>query len=436
VTSARRRAIVVGDGLSGLAAALRLQRAGVEVSLLQGPRPRAAMLEDLDGIRLEPRLFTVPSPSPILRELADELGLADGVRTQRLDRIGLARGAGIALLELDSLGPFSRIRGVPPWQTFRWRRLRQVLERFGDLLDPARPTHALRLDDRSASDFVDLYLGRALQARFFQPLLDVQLGLDSAWTSRALLLLLLDARGVPALELAWGVATLRAALAMSVRAAPPGTHATSISADAHGVALATGERLEADAIVVAVPGPDVLLLAPPLSPYERLFFERARRVERSVLALRVRAGEEPRAPVVWIPARERGLLAGIARVPIEAGAGDEVLLLVAREGLERLFAANDEHGPREALLRRAEELVPGLRERVRSQRLFPRAYAAPAFDVGHYRAVARLREEQTRQLGSRPLVFGGDYLVAPHVEGELAAGLQAAEDTLQALASS
>jgi predicted NAD/FAD-dependent oxidoreductase len=58
----------------------------------------------------------------------------------------------------------------------------------------------------------------------------------------------------------------------------------------------------------------------------------------------------------------------------------------------------------------------------------------PHFDVGRYRGIARLREEVAKQEGRR-VVFAGDWLVAPHLEGAATSGIAAAEAALRTLAA-
>jgi predicted NAD/FAD-dependent oxidoreductase len=56
-----------------------------------------------------------------------------------------------------------------------------------------------------------------------------------------------------------------------------------------------------------------------------------------------------------------------------------------------------------------------------SVRRFPIAW--PRFDVGHYRAIARLRAvEADRVAAGRSLYFAGDWLAAPTLDGAVASG--------------
>jgi hypothetical protein len=57
------------------------------------------------------------------------------------------------------------------------------------------------------------------------------------------------------------------------------------------------------------------------------------------------------------------------------------------------------------------------------------------FDVGHYRGVARVRQEQEQRFDARRVLLCGDYLVAPHAEGAVTAGIRGAEDLLSRLSS-
>jgi protoporphyrinogen oxidase len=76
-----------------------------------------------------------------------------------------------------------------------------------------------------------------------------------------------------------------------------------------------------------------------------------------------------------------------------------------------------------------ERLYPGATRAARFCKLARHAEALPRFDVGRYRALARLRSVQADlRSGGRRLYFAGDHWMAPTLEGAVASGVRAASE--------
>ena len=119
------RVAVVGAGLAGLTAALRLQSAGFEVTVFEardqpGGRLRTATLA---GIEFDPMPRALPAFTPALGDLVRAADVSASVQFAPMPE--------------------------PPRRVLRTRRLRGILERFGPDLEPSAPERATRLDDRS-----------------------------------------------------------------------------------------------------------------------------------------------------------------------------------------------------------------------------------------------------------------------------------------------
>jgi oxygen-dependent protoporphyrinogen oxidase len=466
-----RRVVVVGAGVAGLTAAHLLQDAGCAVSVIEASSSIGGALQqaELGGARYEPALVTLPEPAPSLRWLLGELGLSGQVRLDALERLALLRRGRLARLDLRRLARFGVGPGIPPWEGLRLRRLQTLRTRLGPKLDARKSREpsaldakapldaqapldaeamreagtpdpaaelAKRLDDRSVADFAALYLGPRVHARLLRPLLEVHFAIESHLASRALLMQLVDRRGVPALALASGVGALPARLAAALPDVRTGVRVERVRSDGRGVEVAGGARLEAEGTVLAVPAQAVPHLVPELAPFDDLFFSRHSGVSQLVLAAATRDPFELPEPVIWLAPESGGHLAALARAP---GPPSEPraarpLLLIGRPGLARLHESGGERAVREALLRGAESVLRGLRGAIDASRLHAIPLATPAFEVGGYRAAARLLEEQQARAASRPLVYCGDYLVAPHLEGAVAAGIRAARALLRAFA--
>jgi protoporphyrinogen oxidase len=330
-----------------------------------------------------------------------------------------------------------RYPGVPRREARRLRRLARLTRRFRTLLDPSRPEAAVRLDDRSAADFVRVYFGRHLLERGVDPLLRAELGADAEQTSRVALWLQLLARD------ALTTGTFRAGLGLLARALHDPAHdrlgarARAVEARGDGLVLsvegpAGAVTLEADAVLLATPARVALQVAAPLlrTP-ERDFLGAARSVPAVVLAAGLDRVPLRHSTALRFPRVEGWPLAGAVLEPGSAAArapeGAALAMLVADDGWSRAHLEASEDGVSKALLEWLERLFPGAGSALRFARVRRYRHAWPRFDVGRYRALDRFaRVQADLRAGGRRLYFAGDHLVAPTLEGAVVSGLRAA----------
>jgi protoporphyrinogen/coproporphyrinogen III oxidase len=415
-------ALVVGAGLAGLTAAFRLQCAGLRVTVLDA---RSDLAGAGDDVTLAPLEAALPESAPALHGLACELGMAKQLRRVAVGEVELYSAAGSAELRaLDGAEHCVGARGPLGW--LRLHRLRRLMRWYGPYLEPDAPELGERLDDRSVADWCRLYLGRrALES--LGPLLAAHYGLDLAQASRLLALSLLDPLGAARVAQPLGLAELRRALAARLPDLRTGQRAVRVASDGR-VRLESGAELRADVAVLALPSAAVRACAEGLRPAERSSLERMTTGARVQLALRVRR-PPLRAAVCWIGSDRA--LAGIVDCTALAGdlaAPERALALLAHPHLAETSRERSDAALSAQLLAAAERYLPGLGAGRPAGRLWRRD--VPRFDVGHYRAVARLRAEAPLAT-DRAWVQGGHDLVAPHAEGAVVAGTRAAEEALR-----
>jgi oxygen-dependent protoporphyrinogen oxidase len=429
--------LIVGGGLAGVSAAAALRRAGCGVELLERearPGGRAAG-EEREGFRLDAAPFLV---SPRERRLLDLIGAAglEG-RLLPLRPVALAHARGGRLDPAPPAGrrlEVARIGGVRLVEALRLHRLARLERRFADLIDPEAPERAVRLDDRSAADFVRLYFGPSVLERWAEPILGSDLLADAAEASRVAFLLARRARGeAPPATLRGSPAAIAEALLGD--AAALGVEARALERAGAGLALDTSAGLRrADAVVLALPAAETLRVATPLlAPAEREGLARLRTVAAIVLHAALERAPTRKATRVRVPRAEGLPLATIAVEPggrdAPAPAGAALVSLVAAPAWSRAHLEADDPVVEKALLGALERMLPGCTAALRFRAIRRWESALPHFDVGRYRRLAQLRAlgAEQRALGRR-VYFAGDHWLAPTLEAAAASGLRAARE--------
>lgn len=409
--------IVVGAGLAGLAAAQRLASLGFGVTVLEA-RARAGgkhARESLAGLEYEPWPGWLPRSAPAFVECVAELGLGAEVRRDPILEVASLRAGRLRSVSLTTR---AALHGSP-LAPFRMRRFALLASWLGSALDPDAPWRDARLDDRSAADFCQVYLGQRARDELVTPLFASCFGIHARDASRQLLFALLDGAGNTALDALAGAGLLAEALASRLSDLRTLQRVTAVDTDGRGVRLADGNTLRADAVLLAVAAHEAGRLLGSLGPRSDAAFDALRAESGLVLAAVTQKDVALRERELWFPAREGGELAGISvRYP-------RLLQLVARPDLAQRHGQRPDAELARFLLESAERALPGLARELGATRLHRFPHGRPAFAVGHYRARAKL-----------DVACAGDWCVAPHVEGELASGLGAARGVAARLRAS
>ena len=442
--------IVVGSGLSGLVASMRLQSAGHEVSLLEKKdRVGGQLVSDREeGFCFSHSLQTLHTGNRYMLGWIKELGLADSLlplRPLQLAQIHNGHTVEIEPHRLLGVASIPGLRKTDAGRLVRWSRL---MARYGPLLDPTQPELAESLDYRSVADFIRLYFGKTSLSRWVAPEVQSAYSGSAESLSRVAALLNWVSRGVGrARACVHGVpragidpALHTAAERLSVRYGVEVSRLDELPGGGFRVeceALQGGKgSLEADAVVLATSAGEAAALSSScISLAERDFLTGVR--ERPSTTVAIALNE--------VPSR----LARLIRVPREASLCiEEVLLEPGMEGgrapqgcglvtlkTTEVFAEENRRTDldvlQKSILADFNRLFPDLSKTLRHTSIQRRDAAVPAFDVGAYRSLARFRRVQAdqRALG-RPLFFAGDYLISPDAEGRAVAGFRAAADLL------
>jgi phytoene dehydrogenase-like protein len=392
--------VVIGGGLSGLAAATYLARGGAHVSLLEKsaePGGRAST-DTPAGFALNRgahALYTGGAASEVLTELGvaysygkpgrlaarDIRGLhtfpstaIDLLRTSLLDAGDKAEMTRI-LMRFGSLRPaaFAAI-STEDWivQTTRRPKVAQLLRSIARVY-----LYTSALDLASADLFI---------LRFQQTLKHPVEYVDGGWQSLV--------SGLLAVARSAGVEVLTSASAETVQVR---------SGAAQSVRLHDGRVLDASAVVLAVPPEDVLRLLPD-QPELRQTLKRLVPVHVACLDLALERLPAPRNPVVFDLEQPRFLTAQSEFARLAPNGGAVVHLFQHLDPRE----AGDAHLERASLEALMDELQPGWREVVVEQRFLPRMLGVGALPLATEGGLAGRPGNRAEELDN--VYFAGDWV--------------------------
>jgi len=437
--------VVVGSGVAGLACAWRLQRAGHEVEVLeQSPEIGGRLRSEVRGDLRLPRgaAFVTDGQRDVLG-LAAALGL--GRRVVSLDAPGvpvpgaILREGRFARCSLESGWGVLRSDVLPLSARLRLARLAAEVVRRRDRLDPVHPERAAGLEDGlDMPRFAARLAGESARDHLLAPAISALLGCEAEDVSSAFFLLSLRSlsQGAAPVSFEDGLDSLVRALAEPL-AVRTGCEVFSVETERGGarVRYRSGGRERSflsEAVVLAVPGAAVSDLCPALSPVERAFFGSLRYAPAITLNLVL---DEAPAGLPFATAFSEGEGRGLRaifqahRQPGAAPPGIGLLTVSLDDFAVRRFAqAKDEEIAGFALDALARTPLGSLSPRESVVHRW--SHARPLFPCG---ALARLEHFDARIARSPRLVFAGDYLVAPTVEGALTSGMRAASRVIQSL---
>jgi protoporphyrinogen/coproporphyrinogen III oxidase len=402
-----RRVAVVGGGVTGLATAYYLGRAGVSVTLVEAGDRLGGKIQTLElaGVPVEAGPDTFLARVPWAVDLCRELGLGDELVEPATGKAFLWTGGRLKPL------PERHVLGVPT--ALRPLIRSEVLTPAGvaraclDLVLP-RTNHG---PDPSVSDVVRRRMGRQALERLVEPIVGgINAGradtlslaatarpiAEGAARSRSLVLGLRAAKPGPGgpvfLGLAGGLGRLVDRLAEEVDDVRLGTPVEEVVATEGGYTL-RGPDVEAGAVVVTVPSFAAAGMLTSLSPAAAKLMAEIRHASVVTATLAYPPSAVPRPPEgagMLVPRVEGRLITACtwstSKWPALAAGGMVLLRASAgRDGDERAMELPDA----EVVRRLHDELAPllDLRDRPEASLVsrWPRGF--PQYDVGHHARV-------------------------------------------------
>jgi oxygen-dependent protoporphyrinogen oxidase len=432
--------IVIGAGLAGLAAARHLARAGVQVTVLEKKRRVGGRVytDVVTGFEIDAGAQFIANFCTHTLRLIRELGLQDDLVSVpgagAIVRAGRLYGAwpDVRLVFTGLISTRSKLTLL--------KALGPLLRHWGEL-DVHAFHRAHELDTRSIASYARQELNEELLEYVFQPPLTGIFYLAPEQASQALLFLLLKASlGIKLYTLRHGLGQLPEAMAADLRVYR-NAEAVAIRSDQAGrwsvLAHIDGResQFSADGLVCAVPAAQVVGLLPDLNAQQRSFFEAISYSANITAAI----GVERRLPSnfygLLFPRREVKRLATAAvqsaKNPTQVPPGRDLVTLYSSDPSSRELWERDDDAIRDAFEADLRQAGPAYDL---GEGLFCRVYrwhhAIPDFDVGHLK---RLKRFADGEIETGRVVFAGDYLGGPFVEGAITSGLDAASRLLQLL---
>ena len=447
--------IVIGAGLTGLAAAERLKSSGHDVCLLErsGRVGGQIGVDVRDSFRLPRTLETLHGGDRSVLDWIRASGLSGEMLPLRPLQIAQFFEGQSTPIDPQSMGGVATLPGVRFRDAARLLRWPRLMARYVSLLDPAAPERAASLDYRSVADFARLYFGPSLYERWVEPEVRDFFGSEGGELSRVAALLIWQARatgqsesvvhGVPRSSLA--MLAERVAEGLEIRFGLEAVGIEEVSSGSYRVACqaSTGGQgeLEAEAVVVATSGAEAHRLAGDLeTPAERDFFSALQTESEITLALALSAPPSGLPQRIRFPQAEGAPFDCVLAEPGGAGTrapqGKGLAVIRATERFTRSHAAATDDVVVKGLVSGFGRFLPNAAAGIEHTVLHRREGARVRFDVGAYRALAQFRRvQEDRRSEGRRLYFAGDYLIGPGPEASVSSGLRAVAELLSDEAS-
>jgi oxygen-dependent protoporphyrinogen oxidase len=431
--------VVVGAGMAGLSAARELQRAGANVTVLEQAAEPGGRVQthSIDG-------FEIDIGAQFIAGFYD--------RTLRLIRELDLQGE---LIHIPSSWAIMRAgRPQPVWPDLRLaltgllslraklRLLRSVgpMSRYWRSLDVHDFAQAWRVDVRSIAEYAKTQLSDEVLEYLIEPALAGLFYWEADRTSQAMLFLLLKhGIGMRIYTLRHGLGQLVRALAanatvqtnccvLAVRPTADGRYALEVRDPDRQT------QLLADGVVCAVPATTVGRIVQGLTAVQLAFFASITYSATWGAAIGVSRRFPSTYYSLFLPQRDGAALGAVTiqsvKNPAQLPDGCDLIGIYASGTASRRLLRQPNPSPGELLGTDLRRLGYAFEEHTLVSHIFAWPEALPEFDVGH---LQRLHRFAVDQIETGRLVFAGDYLGGPLIEGAITSGQAAAKRLLARL---
>jgi oxygen-dependent protoporphyrinogen oxidase len=427
------RIVVIGAGISGLAAAYRLSKAGHAVTVLEASDHVGGRMVTIEwnGWKIDPGAKFVTGGDKYLLEMVADLGLegelyqmfSEGVPTVIL------RDGKLHAVNFVSISSYLRWTGVSLGARLAmFKLIPYFLKTALQVKNMYRMDQVPGADGETLEEFFARHISAEMYEYWAFPTFETYCSYGPGDISRkAFLALLMSYLNTKSLGLRSGIGTLPEAIAarLDVRR---GAAARRLEFSEDGVRVTyaqggTDTVLAADRAVVAVPGDQVLALLPQPRPVWQEFFPNVHYSETASIFQEVEGDFDPGVPGVMIPRCEDMY---ICSVGIDQKQDGKTLLLV-----DTAVARYDPAEPDETIIRKSRadvvKIHPELSGRLAETLVYRWPRKVPTFRPGYLEALAQFRAD----MQEGPVYFCGDYFAGPSTGGALYSGWECANRLLR-----
>ncbi|MFA5785879.1 MAG: NAD(P)/FAD-dependent oxidoreductase [Actinomycetota bacterium] len=433
------KVVVVGGGISGLGAAFSLQKAGLDVSVLEsgkevGGRMRSKFWHDA-WIDLGAEFITDRDTD--FDTLARDLGIYD----QRVVYPGATvtfevwRDGKAHPLNFTYLTSFMKYGGMSFGAKLRLARMlpvfaRQMMRNQGHKHDPARGAWC---DGISVEEWLNKVSPEFLEYAV-EPAYELYCGYEPHMIGRGFFVYLMTSypqAGIFTFKEGLGQLTRTLGSRLNVTT---GARVTRVSVGAKPAVVdyevnGKSERREADMVVVAVQGDRVRNLVSGLDPARQKFFDQVTYTPHELPFYEVSEAPEGVPPSLFVPRKEDGVVAALGYERAATNPEKKFFRVCMKTDYYRKHAHVPDAEHLQGILNEAARWYPHVPPLVRDSFVSRWKEGLPVFPAGYCKAVG--------EFGKLPplpgVAFAGDYLTGPSTGAAYASGLRAADQVLKRL---
>ncbi|MCJ7661602.1 MAG: FAD-dependent oxidoreductase [Anaerolineales bacterium] len=419
--------IVIGAGISGLTAAFRLQQAGHEVSVVEARQRVGGRMITIDwkGFSIDPGAEFVTSADKFLLEMVRDLGIEDKLIDYSEANTGfdvsVMRDGEVHSFNFMSIASYFGWTGVSLKARLSMLKLLPYMMRAGRA-DVYYPENAPGTDDVPMEQFFYEKINAEMFEYWVELTMDVFCGYVPEDLSAKMLLLLFGSYLSQKLyTFEGGIGFLPEQLARQVGVTLGAVVSNvEMKADGSGVKVETqvdgqAKTIDADQVVVAVPGDKVLELFDEPLPAWKQFFEKVGYTRVGIVYHHVE-GDDPSFEEggIMFPRKEPWNLSAVGWK--RRGDGRVLVMSDLKSHLYDPAISDDEL--RAKVTDEMIRAVPAFESAIQDQMVFRWPRKVPKYPVGYLTALKAFKHEP--QEG--PVYFCGDYLIGPNAGAALASG--------------
>lgn len=433
-----RDVVIVGAGISGLTAAYHLKQAGHRVRILEANKSPGGRMITIhwQGFQIDPGASFLTSRDEFVFKLLNALGIQDQVVSYRKENVGfrvdIMRNNRQHTVNFMSLASYLTWSGVSLGARLSMVRLLPHLWRYHKA-DPYRPELAPGDDTADMEQFFKKRVSQEMFDYWVQPTMDVMCSyLPGDFSEKMLLLTYVNYLSTRTVSFKQGIGFLPQSLANQLGVEYEAT-VTRIehAPDRQGVKVhyrtpVGDQRLDVDAVVVSVPGDNVLGLFENPQPAWRAFFPNVHYTKSAKLFMRLE-GEDPALDGggCFFPRKEPWKVAALGwqRQPDGRIRGMGAL----KADYYRPELSDGEFT--DMILKDAIRFEPAIEGHVRDTMIFRWDHKVPTFRPGYVNALKVFKESPQEH----PVYFCGDYLIMGSAGSAMASGMQCAQRIIQGI---